>query len=77
MGHVTIFCDEEYQYTASLQVANSSIQGLIILPYDFAVVSPLVTVGDLVIMTWFLTRDVAGRSIKAQPEAMDDDKDDE
>lgn len=49
-------------YMSSLPITNGNVTGLAIYGFSVSAASPVVTVGSAIIMTWFLTRDVAGRS---------------
>ena len=52
-------------YLFSLPMASTAnITSLIpLIGFTFSTVSPIVTIGDAIIMTWFLTKDVAGQKI--------------
>jgi hypothetical protein len=57
-------------YLYSLSMYNfsvmESITGLASSGFNVSAASPFVTVGDAIIMTWYLTRDVAGKTEKQQ-----------
>jgi hypothetical protein len=53
-------------YILVIQISGNLPTGLATYGFSVSLASPVVTVGDAVIMTWFLTRDVAGRSMQEQ-----------
>jgi hypothetical protein len=55
-----------YLYSST---AIGNLTGLAIYGLSVSAASPLVTVADTIIMTWFLTKDVAGRSAREQARA--------
>jgi hypothetical protein len=55
-----------YSFSVNIFSLTESITGLGLLGFYVSAASPFVTVGDAIIMTWYLTRDVAGRTEEQQ-----------
>jgi len=50
-----------YMFNLPQQLGTAQIAQPTLLGFEFAIASPIVTISDIVLMTWYLTRDVAGR----------------
>jgi hypothetical protein len=55
-----------YSFSVNIFSLTESITGLGLVGFYVSAASPFVTVGDAIIMTWYLTRDVAGRTEQQQ-----------